>query len=219
MGKNGLRAALALSVVLSASVILNVLFLQRPPNAKVGAAPPPTAIIPTLTPRQRTGQQQASQPSTVGRAETASYRHNGKADPALVRPIQRELYSRGYTRRAPDGILDTATRAAILAWEVDHGVILSASPSERLLKAMLLGASVEPAAAAGMPPTPEAAALIRYVQGLLNEQNHGPLTATGQLDAPTRTAIMAFEKANGLAPRGRVSEAVVDKLQSRGRRG
>ena len=215
MGQNRLRAALAFSFLLAVGVVLNVVLWQAPPSELMRR----TALtaIPALNPGLRATAPVSAPAPVVPRANAAIYQHGGKADPNLVRPIQRELYSRGYTRRAPDGVLDTATRAAILAWESDNGVRLSASPSERLLKALLLGASVDPVGV-GMAPTAEAAALIRYVQGLLNEHNHGQLAATGRLDAATRAAIIAFEKANGLKSQGRVSEALVDKLQKRGRR-
>jgi len=51
------------------------------------------------------------------------------------------------------------------------------------------------------------------VQTLLNELGYSVGTADGQVGARTRTAIIAFEKANGLPETGRINTALVDQLE------
>jgi peptidoglycan hydrolase-like protein with peptidoglycan-binding domain len=68
------------------------------------------------------------------------------ADPDLVRALQRELAQRGYRPGPRDGTADAATRAAIMAWQQDHGLTPSGEPSEALLKSMLFDGAVRPGA-------------------------------------------------------------------------
>ena len=51
------------------------------------------------------------------------------------------------------------------------------------------------------------------VQALLNDLGYTAGTADGQIGAKTRSAIIAFEKANGMPETGRVNSALVKQLQ------
>ncbi len=58
--------------------------------------------------------------------------------------MQRELQIRGYETGARDGVAGVMTRGAIMAYEHDHGLPLTARPSQELLKAIILGEGGKP---------------------------------------------------------------------------
>jgi len=136
----------------------------------------------------------------------------------LVRAIQRELRSKGYLDRAPDGALDMPTRAAIWAWERKNGLPPTAWPSEDVLKALLLGAATEPR----RPTVQEqeaAAVLLRHVQLILKTRRLGNVSVTGRYDDATRAAIAAFERQQGLPVTGELRASLVQRLENVGRHG
>ena len=106
------------------------------------------------------------------------------------------------------------TRAAILAFEVDHGLALTADASEDLLRIIILG----PAEAATAPadrrskPGPHADQLIRTVQQSLTVLGFGPIKADGHLGEATVQAISRFEREQGMPPTGRISGQMVARL-------
>ena len=67
----------------------------------------------------------------------------------LVTAIQRELAARGYARGPADGKLSDETRKAIAAFEKEHGLPVTGAPSDELLRRILLGEAVAPAASTG----------------------------------------------------------------------
>ena len=54
---------------------------------------------------------------------------------------------------------------------------------------------------------------IAQVQSLLNNLGYSVGTADGQVGSRTRTAIIAFERANGLPETGRINSALVEQLE------
>src|SRR5690606_14603674 len=84
----------------------------------------------------------------------------------LVRAVQRELKAKGYETGAVDGVTGLVTRGAIMAYESDSGLPLTAEPRQALLQHLVLGSADIGGAAAGdaVPPGPEAEHVIRAVQ-------------------------------------------------------
>lgn len=203
----GLRLLAATCIVLSAGVILNVLFFQeggaRTSRALLGKPLPP-AFQQTRTdaePDDRIGPQGRDAPPALPQPTRQ-----------LVRAIQRELGFRGYFPRRPNGRQDVLTRAAILAFETDHGLPLSAHASERVLQSILLGANLA-GSGRDAPAGLEAQALIRLVQHLLVKVDAGKVASSGQLDRATKRAIMAFERHRRLRPSGKITADLVVELQ------
>lgn len=132
----------------------------------------------------------------------------------VTRAIQRELKSRGYDSGAADGVPGVVTRAAIMAFESDHGLPLTGQPSEKLLKYILLG--VDRGAAntsdAGRVQTTVAEDVIRSVQVSLAKLGYRPGRINGALGPSTKMAIRAFEADQALPQTGRVSGPLVAKL-------
>jgi peptidoglycan hydrolase-like protein with peptidoglycan-binding domain len=130
-----------------------------------------------------------------------------------IRAIQRELRQRGYGALVSDGRLRLATRAAIMAYEYDHGLPLTGQASEPLLARILFGgAPAADPAAAGKVRSAEAQEVVRSVQQWLAALGYQPGAPDGQLQAETIRAIREFEMDKGLVPKGRISAELVGQL-------
>ncbi len=128
----------------------------------------------------------------------------------VTRAVQRELQIRGYETGARDGVAGVMTRGAIMAYEHDHGLTLTARPSQELLKAIVLG---EAGKGKGVKAeTAEAQDVIRSVQRSLAKLRYKPGPANGRLTAETARAIRAFEGDQALPETGRVSGPLISRL-------
>ena len=149
-------------------------------------------------------------------AETAAHLAPpaAEADADLVAAIRLELKTRGYAVSTSGGSagLDLKSRAAILAFEADNGMRLTAEASQQLLHHLLLGAS-QHEASADAPPSARARDVIRKVQQSLQQAGGSAVSADGTLNSATRDAIRAFESANGMKETGRVSGRLVERLE------
>src|SRR5262249_42311934 len=110
-----------------------------------------------------------------------------------TRAVQRELRQRGYGALGSDGNMRPATRAAIMAFEYDHGLPLTGQASEALLRRILFGAGGAADPAAGKVRSAEAQEMVRSVQQSLLALGYRPGPADGQLAADTIRAIREFE--------------------------
>src|SRR5690606_14381969 len=85
----------------------------------------------------------ADRAATVDPARDLTPATKSAADQAIdsdvVRAVQRELIDRGYEAGPVDGVAHAVTRAAVMAYEHDHGLPLTGQPSEDLLKKILFG--------------------------------------------------------------------------------
>lgn len=134
--------------------------------------------------------------------------------PDVVRGIQRELNARGYDAGQPDGVAGLVTRAAIMAYEHDYGLPLTAGATQDLLSRIVLGSSAPSPAntAASRTAGHEAENVIRSVKQQLTARGY----AIGNIDG-TRTeqlarAIREFELDQKLPETGRISGPLVSRL-------
>jgi peptidoglycan hydrolase-like protein with peptidoglycan-binding domain len=133
--------------------------------------------------------------------------------PQTIRAIQRELATRGFDPGPVDGTIGLMTRAAIMAYEHDEGLLLSGEPTEALLRRIILGASAEDAGPLATPKSRESAErLIRGVQQALQSLSYAPGELDGVLGEDTVRAIREFEMDQGLVPTGRVSGRLIVRL-------
>ena len=132
----------------------------------------------------------------------------------IVRGIQRELDARGYEAGQPDGIAGLVTRAAIMAYEHDYGLALTATPSQELLSRIVLGSSAPPLprGAADKIAAGEADSVALMVEQQLAVLGYTPGKADGKLDEHTSRAIREFEVDQKLAESGRISGPLVSRL-------
>lgn len=131
----------------------------------------------------------------------------------VVKAVQRELVRKGYDTGTQDGVPGLMTRAAIMAFEWDHGLALSAEPSEALLQAVLLDHRPPGMAGAGAQQrSRQAVQIIRTIQQSLVALGYLQGSVDGHLGEVTRRAIREFEMDNGLVPSGRISSPLFAKL-------
>jgi len=132
-----------------------------------------------------------------------------------VRAIQRELMLRGYPAGVQDGRVSLVTRAAILAYEHDHGRPLTAEPTDKLLKEVLLGLAVRLGPATASPSrvaTPAAEQVVRTVQQSLATLGYLAAKVDGKPGDELARAIREFEMDRRLQPTGRISGALILEL-------
>ena len=131
----------------------------------------------------------------------------------VTRAVQRELGIRGYETGGADGATSLMTRAAIMGFEYDHALSMTGRPSQRLLKAIILGDGTRTARPIGSNgQSSEAADVIRSVQTSLIKAGYRPGRATGKLSPETMRAIRAFEADQALPETGRISGPLVSRL-------
>jgi peptidoglycan hydrolase-like protein with peptidoglycan-binding domain len=138
----------------------------------------------------------------------------------VTRAIQRELNVRGYETGAADGIAGTLTRAAIMSFEYDHGMVLTGRSSQDLLRRILLSTTTHATPIRSKGQSAEARDMILSVQSSLAKLGYRPGRLDGQLTPETMRAIRAFEVDQALPESGRVSAPLVARiarLESKGR--
>lgn len=208
------KIVLCACVAACAGVWWNVMYLQHGTRADILARtqrlgetavrpPPPSLTVSRLEaaePARRTP------PAASSTASDAT-----EIDVDIVRAVQRELAYRGYEPGPADGLVHAVTRAAVMAYEHDHGLPLTGRPSEHLLKMMLFGVPVDAAKEDRREPPPQAQEVIRKVQQALASLGY-PLKVDGRIGKETARVIRAFESRHGLTPSGRISGALLLKL-------
>jgi peptidoglycan hydrolase-like protein with peptidoglycan-binding domain len=131
----------------------------------------------------------------------------------VTRAVQRELKIRGYETGSADGSPSLMTRAAIMSFEYDHALPMTGKPSQRLLKAIILGNGARGTRTVGSNgQSNEAADVIRSVQVSLAKAGYKPGRVTGKLSPETMRAIRAFEADQALPETGRISGPLVSRL-------
>jgi peptidoglycan hydrolase-like protein with peptidoglycan-binding domain len=130
----------------------------------------------------------------------------------VTRAVQRELQIRGYETGGSDGIAGIMTRGAITAYEYDHNLPLSGQPSDRLLKAIILGEGGKAKGKGGEVKTAEAQDVVRSVQRSLAKLGYKPGAPNGRLTPDTLRAIRAFEGDQALPETGRISGPLIARL-------
>ena len=180
----------------------------------------PTEVLqdfPVFPPARSTMPQPACRKRRRRWADTATpavrpARSGASGEQKLVAAVQDQLAKRGYVPGNATGHLDFVTRAAIMAFEHDKGLELTAVPTGDLLAA--LRSSVPTPAAGGGPDaaSAEAQEVVRAVQRSLSLLNYRPGTVDGVMGKATSAAIRAFERDQKLPESGRISGLLVTRL-------
>src|SRR5215510_15447168 len=223
------RVALGTFLLVSAGVAINAIYLQADAvsagkagrgamSGVPGRGATPSQPVPARdserSSRAEQGLRIARFAAEPGSIDSAAAGPGEVTDAETVRAIQRELKLHGYGPVPVNGIMGLATRAAIMAFEHDHGMRLSAQASERLLKRIVLG-DIEPAevsdSVADRGASARAAEVIRSVQQWLAALGYQPGQTDGRLGEETVTAIREFEVDKGMVPRGRISAELVGR--------
>ncbi|MGI9385198.1 MAG: peptidoglycan-binding domain-containing protein [Methyloligellaceae bacterium] len=122
-----------------------------------------------------------------------------------VRAIQRELSTRNYDPGPVDGVVGILTRAAIMAYQHDHGLPATGVASEATLQRIVLGRGSSAGTAGGGAAPDETVALVKAVQQVLAKLGYAPGPVDGIVGGSTRKAIESFERERRLAVTGRIS--------------
>ena len=237
------RIAGALIVVLAGGVVWNVAYMQDSPRDRrrtaipVGVHVPLPKEKPAAETRRSPGPMTLSLADLIEQSEAASQQvpsnsawsgsveRPASAEPAqapslptaapavLVREVQGALAARGYQPGVADGDAGPITRAAILAFEHDHGLPATAEASDTLLAALRAPGRRVAGGARWQNPTEAARGLVTSVQQHLIATGHLRGQPTGVPDAATTAAIRTFETAHQLAPTGRISAPLVARIQ------
>lgn len=201
------RIMLVAFVALAAAITYNATYLQK------GAHPAPMAID---------AQNTESRPVKSDREErkiTKTLPKHSETTASLPRSktimaLQRKLAENGYEPGPVDGVQGHMTRAAIMAYQDDNGLAITGIASDRLLKNMILGASLGDTAADNSSPVPdETIALIKSVQLTLKKLGYDPGPADGLWGASTRKAIESFERSRKLTIKGHISGRFLKHLK------
>ncbi len=189
--------------LLSSAVLVNVFYLQPvlgARGARVNVGPSPEAAAAVARPVKE------EQPISIPAVEPAQ-------SVELTRAVQRELRSRGYMTGTDEGVVSLVTRAAIMAYEFDSGIALTAQPSEDLLRIMLLGTAAGDVASAGhVKVGAHAERVIATTQQSLAALNYGPIKVDGFMGEATVAVIRRFERERGLPETGRISGELVTMI-------
>ncbi len=224
MTPSAVRFAFLAFAVLTGAMMTNIFILQPPSRQLAGLAPAheDTSLGGSGWSSQgeqapdATQQTAARRDTVVPRIETGAVRPLPEtADRTdLVRAVQRELKAKGYETGAVDGVAGLVTRGAIMAYESDSGLPLTADPREALLQHLVLGsADIRGAGAAEpIPPGPEAEVVIRAVQRAFRQLGYLTTLPDGRLNEATRRAIRKFEADRKLKQTGRISGELLAKL-------
>jgi peptidoglycan hydrolase-like protein with peptidoglycan-binding domain len=140
-----------------------------------------------------------------------------EAPEQLVTAIQRELIARGYAPGPVDGKLRDETRKAISAFEKDKGLPVTGSPTDELLRQIILGETLI-GEADGAPPTgasqPSAGdPVVKKVQQVLADLGYAPGPIDGGMSRDTERAIIAFQRDRKLKPSGRVTPELLAEIK------
>jgi peptidoglycan hydrolase-like protein with peptidoglycan-binding domain len=189
-----LQLGLASFAALSGAVLINMLYLQpglRTPYVELGPSPEAQSRQHPLAPVPAAATQDTSE---------------------VTRAIQRELDSHGYGIGTADGVASLITRAAIMAYEFDHGMPLTGDPSQELLGAIVLGTATATTAIPSAKTGPHAEQVIRTTQQSLVGLGYGPIKIDGFMGEATVRAIRRFEHDQSLTETGRISGQLVARL-------
>lgn len=189
-----LRSVLIIAMMLGIGVILNI-FSSQQHFAGNGAE------------GSRLGQSVPGKRTLAG----AGLDQKAKAK-RLLGAVRRELENRGYLTASANDPAGVATKAAILAFEFDHNLQLTALPTEAVLKALIFTHTAARGARRARPQSDAARELIGEVQRALAHLGYGQPNITAELDTATRKAIRKFERARGLQASGRVSAPLIASL-------
>ncbi len=228
------RLAAGLCLLLTLGTVVNVIILQggrKPPEAAAAAtlsslatperplvalSPTPTVQSPTADPvssLMASADADLAMRTTDG-AETiasAPAMDDGFDDDKTVAAVQRELATHGYDPGKVNGKAGIVTRAAILAFQFDQHMALTAEPSPELLRQIVMGMA-GPSDSANEPAGDKASRIIAGAQRLLTRLGYKPGAVDGQLNDATRKALKKFETDSGFVPKGRVSGEVIAEL-------
>jgi peptidoglycan hydrolase-like protein with peptidoglycan-binding domain len=206
---------------LTGFITYNALYMQEQRNAAVlpKAVPPgvplPTGPIHVTAPKPKPVAVTTDLPPLPGQGTPQQ----------LVTAIQRELAARGYASGPANGKLGEETRRAIAAFEKEHGLPVTGAASDGLLRRILLGEAVAPAASTGSVAAtsgapgakPNSTAIdestVKQVQQILADLGYAPGAIDGTVGEETERALSAFQRDRKIAQNGRITPELLREIK------
>jgi peptidoglycan hydrolase-like protein with peptidoglycan-binding domain len=214
-------AGLVLGVLLTMTVLINVLFMQS------GSHPAPMFKAAQMKPAMATDSTSVPRPWPNEPTGPAATTKSAPRPPGeIINDIQRELARRGYYDGVVDGLYGPKTDAAIRDFEQAAALKPSVEPNEALLQAItrapaklvkgataaLPGARPMPIRADSVTGRPPPSKRVIALQRALAEYGYGQIRASGLVDAETQVAIEKFERERRLPITGQASDIVMREL-------
>ncbi|NKB16336.1 MAG: peptidoglycan-binding protein [Sphingomonadales bacterium] len=194
-----LMTGLAVFAVLVGAAMVNILVLQ-PQRGKTGGS---AATADSQTRDVKPATQPASQQTVSEPVATAISR------PEVRQGVIRELYTRGYLSGSEADAGPLVVECAILAFEHDHGLPLTAEASDDVLQGLILGTAGGPPRV-DAAPGPNATRVIDAVGRKLTRLGY-PLP-NGNTGRDLVAAIRNFERDTKLAETGRISASLMQAM-------
>ncbi len=176
------------------------------------ATPRPTKTPkPTATPTPR--------PTATPKAENLTYYLDLGTSGNRVRTLQNRLIELGWLAGSADGSYGNATEYAVKAFQERYSSLwkdgIAGPDTLKILYGAGAAKASSPAASLGMSlEQGDNGGAVRAMQKRLKELGFYNRTADGDFGAVTKSAVIAFQKANGLTADGKATTATLNKLYS-----
>lgn len=122
--------------------------------------------------------------------------------------IQQALSRAGYYRGSIDGVIGPGTRRSISAFQADHGLPVTGTPTNSLLGELRTQGYLVAQAATEDP-------LVSDVQAALRNRGYD-LQVTGRINPETRSAIRSYQRQQGLPATGQPSSELLALMEQSG---
>lgn len=178
------------------------------PTTKPTNTPKPTAKV-TATPK----------PTNTPKPESLTYYLKLNTTGTRVRTLQNRLIELGWLSGTADGTYGHATEYAVKAFQARYASLwtdgIAGPDTLKILYGAGAAKSSTPAASLGMSlEEGDEGGAVKAMQKRLKELGFYTRTADGSYGAVTKSAVIAFQKANGLTASGTANTATLNKLYS-----
>ncbi|MEG6510114.1 peptidoglycan-binding domain-containing protein [Methyloligella sp. 2.7D] len=196
-------------IALTGLITYNALYLQDDRSGASRMA----SRLPEVQ-RQELPVRKPAQPAADTTTTASTQPQVQEASTALVTAIERELSVRGYDTGNGDGVVTDALTNAILAYQRDSGLPETGTPTDGLLRNIVLGVSVADAGGSGTAGEASSSeAIVRAVQETLGDLGYAPGPIDGMMGENTRKAIIAFQKDRRIAQSGEITPALLEEIE------
>lgn len=178
------------------------------PTTKPTNTPKPTAKV-TATPK----------PTNTPKAESLTYYLKLGSSGTKVKTLQTRLIQLGWLTGTADGSYGNATEYAVKAFQARYSSLwtdgIAGPDTLKILYGAGAATSSTPAASIGMSlEEGDTGGAVKAMQKRLKELGFYTRTADGSYGSVTKSAVIAFQTANGLTANGTANTATLNKLYS-----
>ena len=174
---------------------------------------------PTATPKPTATRKPTAKPTATPKAENLNYYLENGASGTKVKTLQNRLIELGWLEGTADGKYGNATEYAVKAFQARYSSLwkdgIAGPDTLKILYGAGAATSKTPVASLGITLEPgDESDAVSAMQKRLKELGYYKSTADGEFGNVTKSALIAFQKANGLTADGRGTTATLNKLYS-----